>query len=70
MVQQDSPQQQTERYTDQWSKMCKQLISRIKLFWQPFLKKLMNYGTLDIYENKKNRRTLHNASMCKLLLYL
>jgi hypothetical protein len=33
-------------------------------------KKSMNYRTLDIYENRKNRGILHNALICKFLLYL
>lgn len=52
MVQQDSPQQQEQQHNDQWSEVCKQLISRFKLFWQPLLKKSVNYGTFDIYENR------------------
>jgi len=39
-------------------------------FLAAFAKKSMNYGTFDIYENRKNRGTLHNTLMCKLLLYL
>jgi hypothetical protein len=37
MVKQDSPQQQKQQYIDQWSKMCKQLISRFKFFQQLLL---------------------------------
>lgn len=36
MVQLDSPQPQQQeyiQYNDQWSKMCKQLISSLKCFW-------------------------------------
>jgi hypothetical protein len=68
MVQLDSPQPQQHQYfqyTDQWSKLCKQLISSLKHFWQPLLKKIDELWYLQIFT-----RTGRTEAFCIMPWYV